>query len=136
MKIFKTGATNWQNKHETFVENINNLYEIGNEHSLGALDGYNDTTPGLQQLIAEAIQSKLPLRALGAGWSWMKIATAEGGLMFDTKPLNTIFDISNVSTNPAYKGDVSKLFFAQCGNAVWEIGKYLRNKNLSFRKYK
>ena len=76
MKIFKTGATKWQNRHETFIENINNLYELGNEHSLDALDGYNDTTKGLQQLIKDAITKKLPLRALGAGWSWMKIATA------------------------------------------------------------
>ena len=133
MKIFKTGATKWQNKHETFIENINNLYELGNEHSLDALDGYNDTTKGLQQLIKDAITKKLPLRALGAGWSWMKIATAEGGLMIDTKPLNTIFDISKESVNPKYKGDVTKLFFAQCGNAVWEIGRYLRNKNLSLK---
>ncbi len=133
MKTFKTGATKWQNKHETFVENINNLYEIGNEHSMDALDGYNDTTKGLQLLIAEAVNAKLPLRALGAGWSWMKIATADGGLMFDTKPLNTIFDISNGSVDPKYKGDVTKLFFAQCGNGVWEIGKYLRDKNLSLK---
>lgn len=133
MKIFKTGATNWQNKHETFIENISNLYEIGNEHSLEALDGYNDTTRGLQQLIAEAIQSNVPLRMLGAGWSWMEIATAKGCLMVDTKQLNTIFDISQESVNPAYTRDVSKLFFAQCGNAVWELGKYLRNKNLSLK---
>jgi hypothetical protein len=133
MKIFKTGATKWQNKHETFIENINNLYEIGNEHSMDALDGYNDTTKGLQQLITEAMNANLPLRALGAGWSWMKIATAEGGLMFDTKPLNTIFDISQGSVNPKYKGDVTKLFFTQCGNAVWELGRYLRNKNLSLK---
>ncbi len=133
MKIFKTGATNWQNKHETFIENIHNLYELGNEPSLDPLGGYNDATKGLQNLISEAIQSKLPLRALGAGWSWMKIATAQGGLMFDTKPLNTIFDISKDSVNPAYKGDISKLFFAQCGNAVWELGRYLRNKNLSLK---
>ncbi len=133
MKIFKTGATKWQNKHETFIENISNLYELGNEHSLDALDGYNDTTMGLQQLIKDAITKKLQLRALGAGWSWMKIATAQGGLMIDTKPLNTIFDISKESVNPKYKGDVAKLFFAQCGNAVWEIGRYLRDKNLSLK---
>ena len=133
MKIFKSGATHWQNKHETFVESINNMYEIGNEAALDALDSYNDTTKGLQDLITESIQSNLQLRALGAGWSWMKIATAEGGLMFDTKPLNNIFDISKQSVADSYKGDVSKLFFAQCGNGVWELGKYLKNKKLSLR---
>ncbi|HXB09491.1 MAG TPA: hypothetical protein VNW04_20335, partial [Puia sp.] len=77
MKVIKTGFSTWENRHETFVEKIKDLYELGNDDSLSPVDSYNDTTKGLQQLIAQAIAQKLPLRALGAGWSWMKIATAE-----------------------------------------------------------
>src|ERR1700694_4951670 len=102
MKIVKTGSSTWQNKHETFVQNIMDLYELGNDPSLSALEGYKDTTKGLQQLIAEAIAKNIPLRALGAGWSWTKIATADEGIMLDTKPLNTVFDISRESVVAAY----------------------------------
>ena len=41
------------------------LYVGGNEPDLGALDGYNDTTKALQQLIADAIQTNTPLRSPG-----------------------------------------------------------------------
>ena len=133
MKIFKTGFSTWENKHETFVQKIKDLYELGNDPNLGALDGYNDTTKGLQGLIAEAIANNIPLRALGAGWSWTKIATADEGIMIDTKPLNTVFDISPQSVVPAYKGDAAKLFLAQCGNGVWEINKFLQTRNLSLK---
>ena len=133
MKIIKTGFTTWENRHETFVETIRDLYELGNDSSLAPIDSYNDTTKGLQQLIGEAISKKIPLRALGSGWSWTKIATADAGLMLDTKPLNLIFDISGPSVSAAYKGDPSKLFLAQCGNGVWEISKFLKNRNLSLK---
>lgn len=133
MKIIKTGFTTWENRHETFVETIKDLYELGNDDTLSPLDSYNDSTKGLQQLIAQAITQQLPIRALGAGWSWMKIATADNGIMLDTKPLNLMFDISAPSLSPAYKGDPGKLFFAQCGNGVWELSRYLRPRNLSLK---
>jgi hypothetical protein len=133
MKIIKTGFTAWENRHETFVETIKDLYELGNDNSLAPIDSYNDTTKGLQQIIADAIVKKLPLRALGSGWSWTKIATAESGIMLDTKPLNMIFDISGPSVAMAYKGDPTKLFLAQCGNGVWELSNFLKNRNLSLK---
>ncbi|HZE84963.1 MAG TPA: FAD-binding protein [Puia sp.] len=133
MKTIKTGLSSWQNKHETFVQKIKDLYELGNDPVLGPLDGYNDTTKGLQGLIAEAIANNVPLRALGSGWSWAKIATAEDGIMIDTKPLNMIFDISKQSVVPEYKGDINKLFLAQCGNGVWEISKFLKTRSLSLK---
>jgi hypothetical protein len=133
MKTIKTGFTTWENRHETFVENIKDLYTLGNEDGLSPVDTYRDTTKGLQSLIGLAIAQKLPLRALGAGWSWMKIATAENGIMLDTKPLNMMFDISASSVDAAYKGDATKLFLAQCGNGVWELSRYLRPRNLSLK---
>ncbi|MBN8854577.1 MAG: FAD-binding protein [Sphingobacteriales bacterium 50-39] len=133
MKIIKTGFSSWENRHETFVETIRDLYELGNDDSLPPIDSYNDTTKGLQQIIADAIAKKIPLRALGAGWSWTKIATAEAGIMLDTKPLNMIFDISGPSVATSYKGDPTKLFLAQCGNGVWELSRFLKNRNLSLK---
>ena len=133
MKIIKTGFTTWENRHETFKQPIKDLYELGNDPMLNPLAAYIDTTKGLQQLIGEAIANKVPLRALGSGWSWTKIATCEAGIMLDTKPLNMIFDISQQSVNPAYKGDVKKLFLAQCGNGVWELSRFLKPRFLSLK---
>ena len=133
MKNIKTGQTAWENRHEIFVEQIKDLYIAANEPDLDALDSYNDTTRGLQGLVKEAIQNNIPLRTLGAGWSWTKIATVRDGIMIDTKQLNTTMGISAQSVMPGYKGDISKLLFAQCGNGVWELSKELRAKNLSLK---
>lgn len=132
IKINSNHST-WTNRHETFTEKIRVLYEVGNEPALDALPGYNDTTKGLQQIIAEAIQANVPLRALGAGWSWMKIATAENGIMIDTKQLNTTLTLSAASVVPAYAGDVKKLMFAQCGTGIWELSKGLLGSGLSLK---
>lgn len=133
MKIIKTGVSSWGNQHETFVQKIRDLYELANDNTLSPIDSYNDTTKGLQSIIGDAVAQKVPLRALGAGWSWTKIATADAGLMLDTKPLNMIFDISRPSVAAGYTGDVSKLFLAQCGNGVWELSKFLKDRNLSLK---
>jgi len=133
MIIVKTGLGSWGNKHGTFVQSIKDLYELGNNTSLEPLAAYNDTTQGLQQIIAEAIAKKVPLRALGAGWSWAKIAIAEDGIMLDTKPLNIVFDMSPQSVAITYKGDPKKLFLAQCGNGVWELSEFLKKRNLSLK---
>jgi len=133
MKIIKTGFNTWQNRHETFTQQIKDLYELGNDPQLGPLTAYIDTTKGLQGIIGEAIAAKVPLRALGSGWSWTKIATADAGIMLDTKPLNMMFEISRQSLNPAYTGDPKKIFLAQCGNGVWEISRFLEIRNLSLK---
>ncbi|MDR0792410.1 MAG: FAD-binding protein [Chitinophagaceae bacterium] len=133
MNIFKTGYTQWENRHETFQQNIKNLYALSNISSLNAIDAYNDTTKGLQGLIQEAIDNNTTLRALGAGWSWTKIATVNNGIMLDTKALNARFYISKDSVNAAYTGDADKLIFAQCGCAIWELSQELKMSNLSLK---
>src|ERR1700712_2919087 len=133
MKKLLNDLQKWENKHETFVEDIKALYTIGNEPDLEALEGYNDTTKGFQQLLKEAIDTNTPLRSLGGGWSWTRIATAKDGVMMDTKPLNTVFTISAQSVLPTFTGNTKKLIFAQCGNSIWELSKFLRRKNLSLK---
>jgi len=44
MKIVKMGQDAWTNVHQTFTENIKDIYVVANEPALDALDGYNDTT--------------------------------------------------------------------------------------------
>jgi hypothetical protein len=133
MKVVKTGNTTWENRHEVFVEQIKDLYALGNDDALDALASYNDATKGLQQLIADAVATGTPLRALGAGWSWPKIATVKDGIMLDTKPLNTVFTLSAQSVDAACTIAPGKLLFAQSGNCIWELEKFLFDKKLSLR---
>jgi hypothetical protein len=126
MKIVKTGKKQWKNKLETFKVSIKDLYEIGNDPGLPPLEKYNDTTAGIQKIIGEAIAANMPLRFLGAGWSWTKIATAEDGIMVNTKLLNQTLTLTPKSVVPGYTGDVKKLYFAQCGNGIWELNDEMR----------
>jgi hypothetical protein len=127
MVTIKTGNRQWQNMLGTFKVSIQDLYEIANEPSLDALEGYIDTTAGIQKIIGDAMATNTSLRFLGAGWSWTKIATAENGIMIDTKPLNTMLTLTPKSVLPGYTGDVRTLYFAQCGCGIWELNDELRN---------
>jgi hypothetical protein len=133
MKLFSMGKKEWTNRHETFTEKIKDLFVASNEPALGALDSYNDAVKALQTQVAKAVQTGMPLRMLGAGWSWTKIATAKDGIMIDTKPLNVTLAVSPSGVVPAYKGDVRKLVLAQCGCAIWELSRDLRDKGLSLK---
>lgn len=133
MKLISMGKKEWTNGHQTFTEKIQDLLVAANEPLLGALDSYNDATKALQAQIAKAIQTGTPLRMLGAGWSWTKIATVQNGLMIDTKQLNTTLRISAQGVSAAYKGDPKKLVLAQCGCSVWELNDDLRGANLSLK---
>ncbi len=133
MRIFKTGKKKWINRHETFTEKIKDLYIIGNEPGLGALQAYQDTTQGLLKIVKEAVQSNTPLRTVGAAWSWTKIATVKDGIMLDTKQLNIMMSISAGAVLPSYTGDVTKLIFAQCGIAIWELNGRLKSRNRSLK---
>jgi len=131
MKIFKTNDHTWENQHETFVYNIENRYELANGDG-GAIETYNAATAGFQQLIQDTIARNSHLRGLGAGWSWTPIA-ATPGIMLETKSLNTVFTITAASVSPAYKGDPSKLFMAQCGTGVWELHNFMKQRKLSLK---
>jgi hypothetical protein len=125
MITVKTNSKQWKNELGTISENIMDLYVVGNEQNLVPLDRYNDTTVGIQNMMEEAVQTKTPIRFLGAGWSWTKIATVQGGVMIDTKQLNTILTLHEEHVAPAYKGDFRKLIFAQCGIGIWQLNEVL-----------
>jgi FAD binding domain len=129
MTIVKTGDKQWQNELKTFKVAIKDLYDVANDGRLGPLQRYNDTTEGIKKLIGEAIATNTPLRFLGSGWSWTKIAAAENGVMVNTKLLNQAFTLTAGSVSAAYKGDVKQLYFAQCGNGIWELNDDLRKNN-------
>lgn len=130
MKIIKNGAFVWRNEHDTFAQPVKDLYDLANETTGKALDIYNDTTRGIQQIIREAIQTQTPLRALGGSWSFTPIA-ATNGIILNTKPLNIRFTVSAESVSPKYTRDPKYLCMAQCGNRIWELSKHLHDRGQS-----
>lgn len=130
MKIIRNGSFSWSNEHGTFSQPIKDLYDLANETTGTALEIYNDTTKGIQQIIRESIQSNTPLRALGGSWSFTPIA-ASPGIILNTKPLNIRFPVSAASVSPQYKGNPKYLCLAQCGNRIWELNKYLHERGQS-----
>lgn len=130
MKIVKEGGFEWKNLHETYKQNITDLYHLANETTGDALDIYKDTTKGIQGVIAGAIKSHTPLRPLGGNWSLSPI-TATNGIILNTKLLNIIFPIGASNKHAEFAGDTDNLFLAQCGAAVWELSAFLHQRGRS-----
>ena len=65
MIISHTGNKSWTNRHETFTQTIENLYDLANNDSGDVLADYNDATQSIQIIIQEAIDSNKQLRVLG-----------------------------------------------------------------------
>jgi FAD/FMN-containing dehydrogenase len=124
MKIVKSGPQNWENRHETFTQPVQDLYDLENDDAGSPLEEYNKTTKGIQAILGDAVKNNTGLRALGAGWSFTSVA-ATNGIMLNTKLLNSLFTLSAAKITPAYKGDINQLLFAQSGNGIWELEDYL-----------
>ncbi|MCW3111092.1 MAG: FAD-binding protein [Segetibacter sp.] len=127
-----TNLKEWENRHHTFKQGIDNLFDAINGDTGDVIADYNNMTVSIQQKIGEAIQSNKRLKVLGGGWSFTKIATTDGW-MVDSKQLNMTANVSAASIAQNYKGDKSQLLFAQCGNSVKELNDLLRKKNRALK---
>jgi FAD/FMN-containing dehydrogenase len=133
MPYIDNHRTDWKNRHETFFDPIKNMYTLYNGVGDG-LTSYNAITQELMALIKTAALENATLRALGAGWSWLQITTGgPNGIILDTKPLNTIFKVSDGRVLKSYKGTAAKLRFVQSGSSIWEINKALKLEGLSLK---
>ena len=132
MIVHRTGQKSWTNRHETFTQPIDNLYDLGNDNTGSDLADYNDATRGIQKLIQEAIDANKEMRALGGEWSWTTIA-ATTGVLLNTKPLNISFRLNETNLSAAYAKKPEDLYFAQCGVSVKELNDRLRSRNRSLR---
>jgi hypothetical protein len=132
MKIIKTGKKEWTNRHETFTQDISNLYDLANRDSGDVLADYNDSTLGIQSIIQEAIDSGQTLRILGGEWSFTKVAATEG-ILLNTKPLNLSFRVNAGNLSTSYAKSPEDLYFAQCGVSVQELSVRLKKRNRSLK---
>src|SRR6186997_2810 len=112
--ITPTNNKTWTNRHNTFTQSIDNLFDIANGKTGVAINDYNATTAAIQAFIGKAITANKTIRALGGGWSFSKVAATDGWIL-DTKQLNMLFTVRSTSISPQYTGNQDQLLFAQCG---------------------
>jgi hypothetical protein len=127
-EIIKSGLREWENRHLTFTQKVDDVYDMWNARTGDAVADYNAMTGAVQQFLRESAEAGACVRALGAGWSWTRIAATEGR-MLNTKGLNLRFNIPQASVSPLYQKPASHLLFAQCGNSVKELFAFLQRKN-------
>jgi hypothetical protein len=131
-QIRPTNATEWINRHDTFTQPINNLFDLINGKTADGFDDYNAMTEAIQAFLAKASAENKTVRALGGGWSFSKVATAEW--ILNTKMLNMLFPIRNFqSLSPKYQGSPNNLLFVQCGNSIQELNNWLKQNKRSLK---
>jgi FAD binding domain len=131
-QIQPTNDRTWTNRHNTFTQPINNLFDLINGISGDSFNDYNAMTDAIQALLGRAIAENKTVRALGGGWSFSKIAAADGWIL-NTKMLNRTFPIRSTSLSPQYAGTANQLLFAQCGTSIQELNNRLKKNKRSLR---
>ncbi len=127
-----SGPREWENLHTTVKHQIADLIDVANEQSLSKLEAYNDTTAGIRGILADCVQKKLSVKAMGGNWSLSPLI-ANDGVIINTRLLNMSFSISEESTDANYSGQASDLYFVQCGTAIWELNERLNPKGKSLK---
>jgi FAD/FMN-containing dehydrogenase len=123
----------WENKHHTFRQRIERLYDVWNpDVDAPSAAGLRATVEALQAIIGDALREDMRLRALGSGWSFSKVAATEGWLI-NTKPLNWLFSVLSGSVSPDYTGAREHLLVAQCGASIQELNRHLAGKHQSLK---
>jgi FAD/FMN-containing dehydrogenase len=130
--IIDTGQTTWENRHETYVQQLRHVLQAVNQAGADPLRRYNAMTGDLQRLIGRALQEKTRLRAFGSGWSFSG-APATDGLLLDTSPLNLWFRMRGQALHPEFRGPSDGVYFLQCGNSVAGLNRNLRPERRSLR---
>jgi hypothetical protein len=131
-RVEETGATRWRNWHENFEQPLSKVYNIWNlDPNHSTVPGYNGTTRALQNLIQEALDNEMRIRAVGGGWSFTPVA-ATNGIMIDTRPLNYRFRFAPHQVHPNFPGS-GTLLFVQAGTSVADLNMYLESRGLALK---
>ena len=131
--IRATNNKSWTNRHQTFTQQIDNLFDMANGNTGNMVNDYNAMTTAIQAFIAKAIQQNKRIRALGGGWAFSPVAATDGWIL-NTKQLNMRFPINDpLNVAPQYTGSKNQLLFAQCGNSIQELNTYLKTAKRSLK---
>ena len=122
----------WRNWHETVTQQIRRFDVARNDdESRSTLAHYNATARRLRELIGEAVDSGLSLRAVGGGWSFSSVAATDG-IVLDTRRLNYRFHLGPESLAPGYDPAIRPVLL-QCGISVADVHRYLAQRGQALR---
>ena len=80
-QIRPTNSTTWANRHNTFVQPLNNLFDLINGKTADGFADYNAMTDAIGAFLGRAIAENQTVRAFGGGWSFSKVATTNGWML-------------------------------------------------------
>ena len=128
---YKNQINSWTNAHWVFTQAIKGIYDLHNQNPFDlskALSDYVSQVGQIQGLISDIQKEGLRARALGAGWSFSKVAATDGYLL-NPQFLKTWFPLG-----PAHvqSGLNSRNFFLfQCGMSIHDVHMALAQHNKS-----
>ncbi|MFL5741269.1 MAG: FAD-binding protein [Flavisolibacter sp.] len=125
MPVKPTDIKSLSNLHGTFRQSIDNLFNLFNSDSGSIMDRYNETTKDIQQILSRAEQEKRQVRAMGANWSFTKVAYNNDWILSTTR-LNMMKRILPEELLDASSFQLDHFLFCQCGCAIQEISKSLK----------
>lgn len=123
------GPRDWHNAHITFRTKVQDLIDIDNVDSSGNYPpGFvmlRNAAETMHQLVLEAKAAERRLRAIGAGSALSDINITDG-ILLNTKPLNSRFDVADKYFEPSVPAGVRRrIIVAQCGNQIAELNDAL-----------
>jgi FAD/FMN-containing dehydrogenase len=132
-RIEWTGPVDWVNRHENVRRRVARLIDLRNARSVGGrstVEAYNAMTAAVQDLLRQAVDSGVRVRAAGGGWSLSECAVTDGWLL-NTQPLDLTFRLGPAVLTDEYQDKVSRLLFSQCGMGIAQLGSLLRRDKQS-----
>src|SRR5690242_3184847 len=85
MPLQPTDIKSLSNLHGTFRQSIDNLFNLFNSDTGSIIDRYNATTKDIQQFLARAEQEQRKVRAMGANWSFTRVAYTSDWILSTTR---------------------------------------------------
>lgn len=119
--FYKNNVTAWTNAHWVFTQPIKGIYDLHNAHPFDVnqtLGDYVGQVSEIQALLASIQAEGNRARALGAGWSFSKVAATDGYLLnpqflktwFPLGPQHVQADLNN-----------QNFFLFQCGMSIHDV---------------
>ncbi len=121
-------AAIWRNWHETVTRPVRRFEVLSNpDETRSTIPGYKATARRIQELILEADEGDVRLRAVGGGWSFTNVAATDG-IGLGTQRLNYRFGLGPADLVKSYPPDQLPVLL-QGGISVASVNRFLAGRN-------
>ena len=109
-----TKKDTWKGRHQSYEQKIDGYYAFDSYKRGEGIEAYRKVSKEFQDIIAEAVNKSLTLRAMGSSWSLSKCGVTNNRLI-SSKNLRRHFTLGGDFVDPNYTKDSEKLRFFECG---------------------